>query len=232
MRTYLCGLLLGMSAVAHAAPEQAAAMLLYQVTEPGLEPYNSRIIVTPRHMRMDDGVAEGNFVLFDRKTRIIYSVTHSDKTVLEIRPQTVAIEPPLMLAMQHAVVETERPLPAVAGKTPQQHRLKVNGMLCYEIVTIEGVMDDALAAMRSFRTVLAGENARILPQVPADMQDPCDLALNTFAPHWQLQFGLPIHEWDTQGKGQQLLDFNAGYPVTTPMFSLPKGYQHYQPNQL
>lgn len=232
MSRYAYGLLLVLISCVVSAAEQTVALLLYQVTEPGLEPYNSRIIVTPRYMRMDDGVVEGNFVLFDRKSRIIYSVTHSDRTVLEIHPQPLEVESPIKLTMQHEVVESETPLPQVAGKSPQHHRLKVNGSLCYEMVTLAGEMDDALAAMRSFRTVLAGENARILPQVPADMQDPCDLALNTYAPEWQLQFGLPINEWDTQGKGQQLLDFNASYPMNRAMFVLPKGYQHYQPQQL
>lgn len=219
------------SGAAGAAQVQTAAMLLYQVSEPGLEPYNSRVIVTPRYLRMDDGVAEGNFVLFDRKTRIIYSVTHGDRTVLEIHPQAVTIESPINLTREHEVVKSESTLPTVADKVPQQHRLKVNGTVCYEMVTIDGVLDDALAAQRSFRGVLAGENARILPEIPADMQDPCDLALNTYAPDWQLQFGLPINEWDPQGKAQQLLDFSAEYPSAPTLFNLPKGYQHYRPGQ-
>lgn len=228
-RSWLVGVLWFCTAASAAEP--TAAMVLYQVTEPGLDPYSSRLIVTPRHMRMDDGVAGSNFVLFDRRRNIIYSVTHSDRTVLEIHARPVDVESPVALQRKHTQVMTEDGLPAIAGRTPQQYRLSVNGELCYETVAVAGLLDDVVAALTAFRTVLAGENARILTDVPADMQDPCDLALNTYAPGWQLQFGLPIQERDTQGKGQSLLDYSTDYPVEAGLFSLPKGYQHYAPGR-
>jgi hypothetical protein len=61
------------------------------------------------------------------------------------------------------------------------------------------------------------------------MQNPCDLALNTYAPDWQLRFGLPIQEGDPQGKGQLLLDYSTDYPADAALFTLPKGYQRYSP---
>lgn len=226
-RDWLTGLLL-ISAVAW-GQEQQATMVLYQVMEPGFEPYSSRLIVTPRHLRMDDGDGDGSFVLFDRKQNIIYSVTHSDRTVLEIHPQPVAVESPIPLERKHVRVTADEALPAIAGKAPQQYHLSVNGELCYETVAVDGLLPDVVEALTAFRLVLAGENARILTDVPADMQDPCDLALSTYAPGWQLQFGLPIQERDTQGKGQLLLDYSTDYPVEEGLFSLPMGYQHYAP---
>ncbi len=216
-----------------AVAESTAAMLLYQVTEPGLEPYTSRIIVTPAYLRLDDGVDKGDFVLFDRASKVIYGVTRNDRTVLEIHPRKVTEESPLPLKMSDELVAAgSTPPPRVGGIVPQHHRLNVNGEVCYETMTVSGLLDDAVAALRAYRTVLAGENARILPQVPADMNDPCDLALNTFAPEWQLKFGLPIQEWDPQGKGQQLMDYNAHYPVEPALFALPKGFEHYTPEKL
>jgi hypothetical protein len=229
-RVCLGGVLLLAGSLVSAA-EQQATMVLYQVMEPDVEPYNSRLIVTPRHLRMDDGDADSSFVLFDRKRDIIYSVTHSDRTVLEIHARPVDVAPPIPLNRKHAQAATEEALPAIAGKTPRQYRLSVNGELCYETVAVEGLLPDVVQALTAFRTVLAGENARILTEVPADMQDPCDLALNTYAPGWQLQFGLPIQEHDPQGRGQLLLDYSTAYPVEAGVFSLPKGYQHYAPGQ-
>jgi len=226
-RGWLTGLLL--ISVAAWAQEQQATMVLYQVMEPGFEPYSSRLIVTPRHLRMDDGDADGSFVLFDREQNIIYSVTHSDRTVLEIQPQPVVVASPIPLERKHVRVTADDALPAIAGKVPQQYHLSVNGELCYETVAVDGLLPDVVEALTAFRLVLAGENARILSDVPADMQDPCDLALSTYAPGWQLQFGLPIQERDTQGKGQLLLDYSTDYPVEEGLFSLPPGYQHYAP---
>lgn len=226
---WLVGLLV-VSAVT-SAQEQQATMVLYQVLEPGFEPYSSRLIVTPSHLRMDDGDAASSFVLFDRKQNIIYSVTHSDRTVLEIHPLPLGVESPITLDKTHTRVVSEEPLPSIAGKTPQQHQLRVNGELCYELVAVEGLLPEVVVALTAFRAVLAGENARILTDVPADMQDPCDLALNTFAPGWPLQFGLPIQERDTQGKGQLLLDYSTDYPAEVGLFELPEGYQHYSPGR-
>lgn len=220
------GLLLGAAVSAQA---QQATMALYQVIEPGFEPYNSRLLVTPQYLRLDDGDDDGSFVLFDRQHAVVYSVTHSDGTVLEIPARPVTVESPIALNKTHLQVATEEPLPAIGGKIPQQYRLSVNGELCYELVAVAGVLEDVVAALIAFRTVLAGENARILIDVPADMHDPCDLALNTYAPDWQLQFGLPIQERDTRGKGQLLLDFSTDYPAEARLFILPEGYQHYSP---
>lgn len=224
LRGWLFGFLWLMCGVAWA---QDATMVMYQVMEEGFEPYSSRLIVTPRHLRMDDGDADSSFVLFDRRQNIIYSVTHTDRTVLEIHARPVDIEAPIPLSRTHTRVVTDEPLPAIAGNTPQHYRLSVNGELCYEVVAVDGLMPDVVAALKAFRSVLAGENARILTDVPADMQDPCDLALNTYAPHWSLQFGLPIQEYDTQGKGQLLLDYSSEYPAEAGLFKLPKGYQHF-----
>ncbi|WP_127477455.1 hypothetical protein [Sulfurivermis fontis] len=221
----------GLSLVCGMAWAQDATMVLYQVMEPGFEPYSSRLIVTPRYMRMDDGDVASNFVLFDRQKNIIYSVTHGDRTVLEIHPQAVTVESPVALERKHVQVVTEEDLPAIAGRTPHQYRLSVNGELCYETVAVDGLLPDVVQALTAFRSVLAGENARILVDVPADMHDPCDLALNTYAPAWQLQFGLPVQEHDPQGKGQLLMDFSTEYPAEAGLFMLPKGYQHYSPGR-
>ena len=129
-------------------------------------------------------------------------------------------------------VETKGDAPAVGGKQPQQHQLYVNDELCYSVVVVPGLMDDAVAALSDFRRVLAGEQAKALPRIPADMQKPCDLALNTFHADWQLQFGLPIQEWDELGNGQVLMDFREGMAVDEALFSLPQGYQHYSTDSL
>lgn len=211
------------------AAELHGAMLLYQVTEPDLEPYTSRIMVTPAYLRMDDGSDDSGYLLFDRQSKVIYSVSHGDRTVLEVHPQPVTAAPPLRLQRAREEVTTPEPLPLVAGRQPHQYRLTVNGAVCYNLITVAGVMDDAVAALRAYRLTLAGENARVLPQVPAEMQDPCDLALNTFAPQWQLEFGLPIREWWTDGRSQQLLDFTDDYPMDAGLLRLPPDYQHYTP---
>lgn len=214
------------------AAEVTSTMLLYKAREPGIGSYPSRILITDRYVRMDNGQDKGDYLVFDRKSRLISSVAHDDQTVFEIPPREITQEPPMALKRRHEILKVKNDVPAVAGKQPQQHQLFVNDKLCYNVVVVPGLMNDAVAALRDFRQVLAGEHAKVLPRIPADMQEPCDLALNTFYADWQLQFGLPIQEWDESGKGQVLMDYKEGFAVDEALFTLPQGYQHYTSDNL
>ncbi len=212
--------------------EVESMMLLYKAKEQGVAPYTSRILVTKHFVRMDDGVDDGDYLVFDRKSRMISSVTHDDQTVFEIPPREVNVESPVPLKLRTEVVEPEQTPPKVAGQTPEHRKFYVNDSLCYSVVTVPVLMGDAVEALRDFRRVLAGEHAKTLPRIPADMQEPCDMALNTFAPDWQLKFGMPLQEWDEKGNGQMLVDFTQGFMVDEALFGLPKDYKHYDTNDL
>lgn len=214
-----------------AAAEVESAMLLYQAQEPGVGAYASRILVTEEHVRMDDGRDDGDYLIFNRGTRLISSVTHDDETVFEIPAREVGLEPPLPLELHTESVATQE-MPQVAGKAPQHRQLFVNGALCYSVVAVPDLMDDTVTALRDFRQVLAGEHAKVLPRTPADMQDPCDMALNTFHAEWQLQFGLPIQEWDENGNRQMLMDYKQGLMLDEALFELPEGYRHYNTDDI
>lgn len=214
------------------AAELESIMLLYQAQEPGIAPYASRILVTGRFIRMDDGIDDGDYLIFDRKKRLISSVTHDDRTVFEIPAREVTLESPIPLELRTESVAAGEAVPKVAGKVPQHRRLYVNGSLCYDVVALPGVLEEAVVAMREFRQVLAGEQARVLLRTPADMQEPCDLTLNTFHPEWQLQFGLPLQEWDGKGNRQVLMNFEGDFRVDEKLFELPEGYIHYDTSRL
>lgn len=221
---------LSISGLADAA-EVNSTMLLYRRADPGGQPYTSRVLVTANYMRMDNGRDDGDFILFDRQARVIHSVVHSERTVLDIAARKITVQPPMKLHLGAERVAS-RDMPAVAGRAPVHYRLTVNGKLCYDVVAVPGLLDDAVAARREYRQVLAGEQARTVNSTPADIQDPCDLATNTFAPTRQLSYGLPIQESDAAGFQQSLIDFNPAYPVDERLFTLPDGYIHYTTDHL
>lgn len=214
----------------HAA-EVESDVLMYQAQEPGVGPYASRIMVTARYVRMDDGNDDGDYLVFDREQRLISSVTHQEQTVFEIPAREISGEPPMELQRRTEKVE-QKDVPKVAGKSPEHRQLYVNDALCYSVVSVPALMGDAVEALRDFRLILAGEHAKMLPRLPADMQDACDLVLNTFEPQWQLQFGLPIQEWDEKGNRQMLMDFKRGVMLDEALFNLPQGYRHYDTDGL
>lgn len=207
------------------------SLLIYQQQELGVEPYNARILVTQDYLRMDDGVDDGDYLLFDRKLRLISSVTHEDETVFEIPPRAVNKRPPMKLRRRSSEIKMDNP-PRVGDEKPRHRRLFVNDKVCYNVVAVEGLLKDVRQALVDFRKTLSGEHAKLLPRLPADQQEPCDLARNIFHPGWQLEFGLPIQEWDEQGRGQTLVDYKTTTHLDNKLFTLPQGYRHYTTDDL
>lgn len=207
------------------------SLLIYQQQELGIEPYNARIIVTKDYLRMDDGVDEGDYLLFDRKQHLISSVTHDDGTVFEIPPREMKQQPPMKLHRSSSEIKMDNP-PRIGNEVPHHHQLFVNDKACYNVVAVKGLLEDVRQVLIEFRTMLSGEHAKLLPRLPADQQDPCDLARNVFHPGWQLEFGLPIQEWDEQGRGQTLVDYKQKTHLDDKLFSLPQGYRHYTTDDL
>ncbi len=203
-----------------------ATVLWFDEREPGVPPYRTRMIVVRDFMRMDDGDAGDDFVLFDRRTGSIHSVSHEDRTVLDIPARPVVRAPPYELVLS----ETREPLddaPRIAGRVPEHLRLRVNGSVCYETVVVPGLLDDVVAAMRAYRRSLAGEQARTLDWTPVEMQTPCVLAHVIFHPARHLAYGFPIQHRDYRGYVRVLQDYREQVPVDAALFRLPTGYRHY-----
>jgi hypothetical protein len=216
----------GLSGVV-SAEGQKGVMLKYMVSESGLEPYPSRIIVTPEFMRMDDGAPGGDYLLFDRRNKLISSVTREDGTVLEIPLRAVIQSPPIPLKRDHTL-ELDASAPAIGGKPPHQLRLLVNDKPCYDAVVVPGLLDDTVQALRDFNRVLAGEQGKVLGALPGDVIEGCDLALHTFYPEWTLESGLAIQEYDVSTRrGRLLVDIDQDFAIAPGLFELPADYRHY-----
>jgi hypothetical protein len=209
------------------AGAEQAAMLLYERTEAGTESYASRYIVTSRFLRLDMGEPDGDFVLYDRNARIIYSVVRRDRTIATVEPRAMESEPPLALHLREERVSLGARAPEIAGRAPVQHRLYSGDRLCLDVVAVPGLLEDAVAARREMGRVLAAEHAATLVSVPADMHDACDLAVNIFNADWVTGFGLPIQEQDFAGNSQQLMDYREKFDAAPSLFVLPEGYTRY-----
>jgi hypothetical protein len=214
---------------ATSAPLDAAAsgvMLIFEEQEAGIEPYKTRFIVTDRYLRIDDGHDGPDFILMDRLLGRVYSSNSADQSVLVIESAKHEVESPLELTLTEERLSLESP-PAVAGGEAQHHVYLVNGERCYDVISVPGLLDPVVAAMREYRQILASEHKRVLPYVPADMHQGCDLARNVFAPARHLSHGLPIQEWRPDGYRRSLLDFDSDYYPDPALFTLPEDYRQY-----
>ena len=201
--------------------------ILFAEKEPGVEPYQTRLIVTKNYMRFDDGEGSVDFVLFDRKTNVIYSTNSSEKTVMSISVKNKKVTPPFELKDSVKNLGMLEEAPKIQGETAQHYQFITNDTLCYEVVAVKGLMPNAVKAMQEFQRVLQSDSKMTFHTIPADMHNACDMSMSTFASGRHLEYGFPIQEWTPDGTGRALMDFDEKFKADKKLFELPKDYQLY-----
>jgi hypothetical protein len=110
---------------------------------------------------------------------------------------------------------------------PYATRLIVTNKYCYDVIAVPGLMPDVVIALREFSELLASDSKVTFNTLPADLQKPCDISMNTFAPGRHLEFGFPIQEWSMNGSGRSLLDYQLDYQPDQALFVLPEDYRQF-----
>lgn len=226
------GLLLGLALAfgSVAAREPAPVLKLdFVESEAGIAPYPTRMLVSADFLRVDDGENAGSYILFDRATRQVHSVSADSRTIMTIEPRAVDIEPPFELELSTRKMGSLKDAPPIGARQPKHYRLDANGQECYHVVAVEGLMPEAVAALREFHRVLAADSAATFASRPADLHDACDMAASTFAPTRHLAFGFPIQEWDTKGYTRSLVNYDAAFVPSEAggAFTLPADYARF-----
>jgi len=203
-------------------------VLHFQESEPGIDPYAVRMLVTQSHVRIDDGFDESGFVLYDRASRTIYSVTHEDRQILRIDYRPVTMAPPRELV--YGQNESSDPqAPTIDGKLPVHYELLTNGQTCHDVVAVPGLLEEARLALIEYHDALAGEQAANLFKTPPEFQSDCMLSNLVFAPSRYLEFGFPIQERTHDGYVRALVDFEREAELSPELFMLPE-YREYSIN--
>lgn len=205
------------------AGDIGADLLVYRVEESGIEPYISRFLITADYLRMDEGDDDGGYTLYERFSGVIYNVDPEERSVLVIDPPSSRPPSPLVLEL------SEETLPAAAlspvdGIVPRRHRLLVNGHACEEIVAADGVMAAATVALADFYDRLADQHGTVVPGIPGDLIDPCDLAQHVYAPRRPYSLGLPIEQRSARVH-RVLADHAEGVPADEDFFRVPDTFR-------
>jgi hypothetical protein len=203
-----------------------SSILLFEEAEAGVAPYPVRVLVNRDYLRMDDASDSGDFVLLDRGTRTVYSVSHAERSILVIGPQPGERSVPDTPAVGHDLL-SEPDAPPIAGREVLHYVLHADGEVCYEAYVVPGLLDEARRALTEYVVVLAGQHLRDLDKTPEEMRSPCFLARYIHAAAGHLEAGLPVQEWDGTGYRRSLFDFETNVPVSGALFVLPEGYRRY-----
>ena len=216
---------IGLLAGCNSKPQEVE--IFFSELEPGVEPYQTRLIVTSDYMRFDDGENSIDFVLFDRKKNIIYSTNSGERTVMSVSPKTKDVKPPIELKHDVKNLGMLKEAPKIQGVAAQHYQFMTNDALCYEVVAVKGLLPDVVKAMQEFQEILESDSKLTFHTIPADMHDACDMSMSTFAAGRHLEYGFPIQEWTPNGTGRALIDFNDKFTADKKLFELPKDYQLY-----
>ncbi|MHB8346538.1 MAG: hypothetical protein ACYDHM_04985 [Acidiferrobacterales bacterium] len=217
--------------VAHAVPAtEPATLLIFSQQDEGGAPYEARMLVTPQYLRMDNGADKSGFILLNRQTHTVYSVSRSDRTIMVVKPQKILFPRPARFRQR--IVRDRGHFPTVAGKQVDHYTLLTNGRRCFDVYAAAGLLPDAVSALREYQRVLAGEQAVTETRTPRSMQSVCDLSNYIFRPARYLDFGFPVRQRDESGATRQLLNFRIAVPVASSLFALPSGFRRYRIGQM
>lgn len=204
------------------AGAQAADMvdLRYRDSEGGDAAYTTRILVTERYLRMDDGNDDADFVLFDRKTGKVSNVIHAQKTLMSIQNKTLPKNSTPAYRVEQRVAEVR----------PGTVRVQVlaDGKVCSETVAAASLYPDAARALAEYKAALAYTQWVTYRNTPAELRQDCDLVHHVWQTGMSLSRGLPIEERDYAGRVRQYVS-GEKRKLDPALFKLPRNYEAFVP---
>lgn len=171
-----------------------ATIIHFSEYEQGSGIYPVSMTITPDFLRIDDTEEGNDFILFNRKKQVIYSVNSENQQIIQIKQMPVTIKSPIELNINEVELNMDNTAPLIAGKKARHYQFFVNDKLCYELISVPDLMSDAVAALKMFKQVLAGQQSETLRSIPGDLHEACDLTRHVFYPQLYLQKGFPIME--------------------------------------
>ena len=207
-----------------------ATFLSFNESMPGGDSYPVRMLVNEHFLRIEDGEARDGFIVFDRAKKTVYSINHTDKTTLVLSAYPAKLDPPKVFT--HKVERDGEKLPDVGGRSVTHYKLLTNSERCFDVYAADGLLPEAVAALREYHRALAGEQSAMQAMVPAAFQSACDLAEYVFLPARHLEFGFPVRQINRAGVMRQLVDFKIGVPVEKGLFDVPTDYKQITPTEV
>lgn len=190
--------------------------LRYQDSEEGATAYQTRILVSDRYLRMDDGHDDADFVLLDRKTGKIVNVLHERRVLLAMSHGELPEQVPQSYRVEQKVT------PVREGTVRVQ--VLADGRLCSETVAASKLFPDAARALAEFKAALAYTQWVTYRNTPAELRQDCDLVHHVWQADMALSHGLPIEERDYAGRVRQYVS-GEKRELEPEAFRLPEGYE-------
>lgn len=201
--------------------------LLYVEREPGIEDYDVTILISDRYIRVDDGGDKSGFIVYDDKERVIYSVSHTDQSVLVINHHAFsAADSPVKAEVEYLQLADA---PTVSGKEIYNYRVHVENKsedTCLEVQLVENILPDARELLQNFQSVIAGQQVLLTDNKITEEQTECYFLDQIYNKGAYYEKGLPIQEWHSNERSKILTSYNRVH-VETDKFNIPEKYKKF-----
>jgi hypothetical protein len=147
----------------------SADWLLYEEQEQGTGQYPVRILVSKHYLRFDDNYDASDFLLLDRHTHTLYSVSHEERGILVIEDKPGDTSLPSSIDLTEERSE-DGDAPTIDGRSPVHVRFKANNELCYEVVLVPDLLNVVTEALAEYAEILGRRQLNSLETVPVTMQ--------------------------------------------------------------
>ena len=214
--------------------------LSYIEREPGTDEYEVTMLISTRYIRIDEEGESSGFIVYDDKDKIIYSVSHHDKSVLVIKEHVFSTDDlPVKPTIEYLPLADA---PMVSGKNVFNYRVYVNENnskgeseneneneneeTCIEVQLVENLLPEVRAILQNYQKVISGQQVKMVDNKITDIQTDCyyiDQVYNTGA---YFEKGLPIQEWHSNERSKILTGYKK-VSLDSNKFKIPQDYRQF-----
>ena len=235
--TYLCAF--SVPTVIAAETTNAPAEQLEQVyklqyieREPGVDDYELTMLVSDRYIRVDESGDGSGYIVYDDKKKMIYSVSHHDRSVLVIKEYVFKdTDLPVKYEIEYlALVDA----PKVSGNNVFNYRVYTSvedkEETCAEVQLVENLLPAVTKMLKNYQQIIAGQQVRMTDNTVSDMQTACYFIDQVYNAGLYYEKGLPVQEWHSNERSKILASYKKS-EVSGNKFNIPKDYKQFSIGQ-
>jgi hypothetical protein len=190
------------------------------------------MLVSDRFIRIDEQDEASGYIVYDDRDKVIYSVSHFDKSVLVIK--------------QHRFSEKDSPAkpvveylqladaPTVSGSDIYNYRVYVDEgkggaeseETCTEIQLVENLLPEVRKILRSYQKVVSGQQVKMTDNKITDIHNACFYADQVYNSGAYYEKGMPIQEWHSNERSKILTSYKK-IAIAKDRFIIPNDYRQF-----
>ena len=205
--------------------------LSYTEREPNVDNYGVTMFVSDRYIRVDEADEASGYIIYDDKNKVIYSVSHGDKSILVIKQHIFSSkESPVESATEYSLLGDA---PKISGENVFNYRIYVKDKkvdsgekTCVEIQLVENFLPKVTTMLQNYQKVVSGQQVKMVDNKVTEMQSACFYVDQIYNEGKYYKKGLPIQEWHSSGRFKALTSYKQTL-VASDFFSIPENYKQF-----